>query len=144
MKKQLTNIFSRKVVNYGATTDGTIHVEHEWIVANESKSPFYNQTSFRPYPWLVPSNCDRITARRPDPGWPGCVPPYSHYHHFTGGDKPWKKPPPPGTLPGGGMKESKRTTKITSGVQLWWQTLQELDHEGKITVGISNMGLILA
>jgi len=142
MKKELTNIFSRKVVNYAALPNGTIYVEDEWHVAEMSESPFYNQTTFHPYPWLIPSNCDRITARRPDPNWPGCVPPYNHYHHFTGGDKPWKKGPPPAHL---WKEDYNRSTapEVKSSNELWWRTLRELDQDGMITVGISNMGLPL-
>jgi hypothetical protein len=141
VKKELTNIFSRKIVNYAYLPNGTVHVAQEWMVTQQFESPFHNQTTFHPYPWLIPSNCDRMTARRPDLKWPGCVPPYNHYQHFTGGDKPWRNAP----LDHVWKEEYNRTKalKVNSGLELWWRTIRELDKDRMITVGISNMGLQL-
>lgn len=133
IQKSLTNIFARKIVNFGADENGNIRVEREWNTTSPETSLFANvsQTMFQYYP----GNCHKVTGKfGPDsPDWPGCVPPYNHYHHFTGGDKPWLDPPSRNVW-------VKNRTAFSS-TQLWWQMIREIrDNDG---VDVSILGLKL-
>ena len=126
VKKALTNILARKVVNYGPDAKGKIHVEREWKVTSSSTSPFAN-LSQRVFDF-DPGNCNKVTGRfgLDTPDWPGCVPPYRDYHHFTGSDKPWMG------LPNRNVWVLNRTA--FSSTQLWWQMVRKLKEEDGIDI----------
>lgn len=133
VKKALTNIFSRKIVNFGADANGTVYAERVWMTPSLNASLFAN-VSQRVFDF-DPGNCNKVTGRYgiDAPDWPGCVPPYSDYHHFTGGDKPWKSPPPRNVW--------VLNRAAFSSNQMWWQMIREMKVEDGID--ITKFGLMV-
>ena len=158
MKKRLTNIFARKVVNYGAVVEHhnrsalKVFVEDQWNVTSRETSPFCNRSKRQVT--FFPENCGRMTVKTYKP-WPGCVPPYSDLSHFTGKhSKPWAQGPPahiwkePQTMQGstnqnesGDTGADREDLSPRTASELWWMTLRDLQREDGIN--ITEMGLNL-
>ncbi len=124
--KECTQILARKIINFGS---GSTLIEKQWNVTSLHTSPLTDVAPSEAYIFSS-SNCGTLTAYW-CPGWPGCVPPYKDFRHYTGRSKPWKQDHPATT----------RKQEPRSNDHLWWQTLVELrDEEG---LNMSALGIPL-
>ncbi|CAB9510066.1 expressed unknown protein [Seminavis robusta] len=116
--RSMTQIFSRKIVNFGPGPNGTTIVEKVINVTSVQTSPFsqYTQPQFD----FSPGSCMMFTYKYA-PDWPGCVPPYADHSHFTGKKKPWSYRKP---------DDLWEETKPRNDFYLWWRTLDQLQQSG--------------
>ena len=134
VRKQMTQVLARKVVNYGpASTPAGVTVVQQWNITSRHDSPFVPHS--QRHVSFQPSNCKRMTGQSKRP-WPGCLPPYSDWSHFTGKAKPWNQNPPPSSF---WQLESR--TSAPSDMELWWRTFRDLYLEDGID--ITDMGISL-
>lgn len=119
VRRSMTQILARKIVSFGLGPNGTTAVTKHWKVTSREDIPFVSMSK-QQYPF-GPRNCRKIIGKENrDRSHPGCVPPYSDYHHFTSSTKPWERGMPVNlTLPKNRFKSSHH---------LWWQTLLELQE----------------
>ena len=136
--KDRTQILARKVINFGPVIQtpsakgnkaSIVKIEQQWNVTSITTSPFVDVAPPKAF-GLTPNNCATLTSSS-SPGWPGCVPPYRDFRHYTGRSKPWKQDRPATT----------RRRTPTSSDHVWWHTLVELrDEEG---LNASSLGIRL-
>ena len=116
LQKSMTQIMSRKIINYGPGPNNTVVVEKEWDIKNRRKNSPLWKYSKNQYDFERP-DCKRVTVGL-------CVPPYNDHAHFMGKDlKPWKN------LPFSRQDLWDTTAKLTA-TRLWWQTVGRLKEDG--------------
>jgi signal peptidase I len=120
--KSCTHILSRKIYNFGPGPNGTTAIEKMWKVGSLQDSPMA-PLSKRHYSFL-PRNCHKFAGAGRNNGYPGCVPPWSDFHHFVGSGKPW--------LSSFDALKSKEEPKSSDA--LWWHELLALEHEYGVNV----------
>ena len=137
-QQQLTQLLARQIVNFGRDPSSGRTVKTQvWNVTSVWDSPL-GRLSKRRYKF-TPRNCNKHTNQR-GKDWPGCVPPYSDFCHFTGGDKPWKS----GTLAYWRLKMEPRPGRngtlihrqLANPSYLWWKIAFALEAEfGELELG---------
>ncbi|CAB9507973.1 Glycosyl transferase family 8 [Seminavis robusta] len=116
--QSMTQILSRKIINFGPGPNGTTVIEKVMNVTSVKSSPFSKLS--KPQFAFSPSSCMMFTYKYA-PGWPGCVPPYADHSHFSGKKKPWKYRKP---------KDLWEDAKPRNDFYLWWRTLDKLQQDG--------------
>jgi hypothetical protein len=128
--QECTQILARRIINFGSPPEKeTVFIERQWNVTSLSTSPLTKVAPKNAYNFS-PGNCGLVTSYA-SPHWPGCVPPYRDFRHYTGRSKPWQQ------------DSLATTTKRdpTTIDHLWWNTLVELrDVEG---LNVSVLGIPL-
>jgi hypothetical protein len=122
VSKSCTHILSRKIYNFGPGPNGTTAIEKMWKVASPKDSPMAT-LSKRHYSFF-PRSCGKFAGASRNTGYPGCVPPWSDFHHFTGRGKPWMK----------SFDALKSKEKPTNSEVLWWHELFALAHEHGVNI----------
>lgn len=123
--KDCTQILARKVINFGPSTNNNATevpttmtlIKQQWNITSTRNSFWTNVAPKDAYDFM-PDACARLTSSS-SPNWPGCLPPYRHFRHFTGGSKPWQQKAP----------KILRRREAHSTQYLWWHTLVELRTE---------------
>ena len=140
--KSLTQILSKKILNFGPGPNGDVIVERQWNINQRHESPMYKYSKDVLYPFEMAYSCIRFTTGQKyskkgsrftaqlmdDKSLEDCNPPYSDYEHFSGGRAVWFYRPPSNVL-------APLTNRLMSGTgHLWWKTLVSLQKEDGINL----------
>jgi hypothetical protein len=115
--KSMTQIFNKKIVNFGPGPNGSTIVESHIHVEVATDNPFWN-ISKRIYPFSPKSTIKIAWALGPNPG---LMPPYRDHAHYTGESKPWKFKEPVD------LWDDKVPP---TDMHVWWRTVDQLRKEG--------------
>ncbi|CAB9516110.1 expressed unknown protein [Seminavis robusta] len=125
--QNVTQILSRKIINFGRAPNNGSTIEEKVItVTSRWDSPLkeYSKPSYK----TGPSLCKKWTGNHhATEKWPGCVPPYSDFDHYSGKTKFWHKPVPEDV-----WDDMPRQPK--SMIHLWYQLLYKLKKEDGLDI----------
>ncbi|CAB9523467.1 Glycogenin [Seminavis robusta] len=123
--QNVTQLFARKIVHWGkAPNNGTTIAEQVIPVTSRLQSPLVNYSKVQYN--IFPSECGKWTGKRKG-NWPGCVPPYSDFEHFSGKGKAWTMKVPEDIW-------DDMDTQPKSTRHLWWQVLYQLKVEDGLDI----------
>lgn len=128
--KDCTQILARRIINFSGGAGDFVSVEQEWNVTSLQTSPFTKKVAPTKVYSFSSGNCGYVTSYT-SPNWPGCVPPYRDFQHYTGRSKPWQQDGP--------VTTRKRDPATTD--HLWWYTLVELRDEEGLNVSVLGIPL---
>ncbi|CAB9516111.1 expressed unknown protein [Seminavis robusta] len=127
--QNVTQIFSRKIVNWGRASNGSTIEEKVIPVTSRQDSPLrnYSTSPYKIDPWFCKKWTGFHAKDKEKMPWPGCVPPYSDFDHYSGTRKVWHIPVPDDVWDD--MPNQPKTT-----MHLWYQLLYKLKEEDGLDI----------